>query len=98
MRSEKDSSDDQVRGLKYELTGLQSNFEELQETSSKSLEELERVCHFQGISECKGTLRMYINWKTFRVRTGLGNQGEKVFHHSQGKSENFFQKVQKKLI
>jgi len=46
MRGEKDNSDDQVRDLKCELNGLHSNFKELQESSTKSLEELERVSHF----------------------------------------------------
>jgi len=59
MRGEKDNSDDQVRDLKCELNGLHSNFKELQESSTKSLEELERVSHF-NISCVTDYILLYI--------------------------------------
>lgn len=42
MKSLKDDSEGEAKGLKYELHGLQRNFKELQENSVKSLEELEK--------------------------------------------------------
>lgn len=41
MQSLKDDSEGEVKGLKYELHGLQQSFKELQKNSAKSLKELE---------------------------------------------------------
>eukprot|EP00111_Clytia_hemisphaerica_P023204 TCONS_00068255-protein len=42
MRSSKNESEEEVKGLKYELGGLQKNFKELKDSSAASLEELEK--------------------------------------------------------
>ena len=50
MRSSKNESEEEVKGLKYELGGLQKNFKELQDSSAKSLEELEQVGIFTSVT------------------------------------------------
>ena len=45
MHKVKKENEEQVNGLKYELGGLQKDFKELQDTSAKSLEEIEKVKH-----------------------------------------------------
>lgn len=49
MHNEKKENEEQVNGLKYELGDLEKNFKDLQDSSAKSLEEIEKVKNFKFI-------------------------------------------------
>ena len=48
MHNEKKENEEQVNGLKYELGDLEKNFKDLQDSSAKSLEEIEKVKFVQS--------------------------------------------------